>query len=222
MKKKLYILLLIFLSTACSAKYEISINNDKIIEKLNVLETNTSIFDVELDNGITLRNAFEDITLSDEFVKANGTLKHINSDSKIGIEYKNILEINNYSKSNVLNQCYDNPTVDITDEYFYVDSGVYFTCFDNYNYLESIEVILKTNHKVLDNNADEVKGDKYIWNITKTNYKDKNIEIKLSMTEYKKNYTFIIIVVSIVLIVLIAGLIILNIFIKKYKNKNKF
>lgn len=220
--KKFILLILIIICTGCTATYEININNNnKIYEKLSIEETNTSIFDLKLDDGYTIKETYENIKSSNEFTSMGATIENKITNNKLELNYKKELDINKYLNSDILNQCYDNPTFEVTDEYFYIDSGVYFSCFEYYDYLDSLKIILKTNHKVLSNNADEIKNDKYIWNITKSNYEDKNIEIKLSMTEYKKSYTSIIITVIVFTILIIVGIIVLNILIRKMKTRNK-
>ena len=47
---------------------------------------------------------------------------------------------------------------------------------------------MKTNHKVKQNNADEVDGYNYYWRINKGNYDDKNIYIMLYKDKYVFNY----------------------------------
>lgn len=218
MKKIKYILVIIcllFLS-GCTATYEINIKNDKVTEKLRLIETNTAIFDVPNDTGWTIRETFESlINRDDEFSKSNYKVKSLNKENQLGIEYSS--SNNSVLNSSILNQCYINPKVTIIDEIVTIDTGTNFKCYEYYDNLETIKIVLKTNHEVISTNADEQDGDSYIWNFTK----DSNKEIKVSYYEkVVKNSIDVKNIIIPLIIVGLVGLVAYFIF-KKMKKSNE-
>lgn len=222
MKNKFYILLVIILCTGCTAKYEISIKDDKVVEKLNIEETNTSIFDIKTDSGISVRDAFKSFKLDTDFSKNSAKIEHIDEKNKLGIVYSNELLLDNYNNSSILNQCYDEPTIDITKNSLYINTGSEFNCFDYYEYLDEIKIVLKTNYKVDSNNADSVRNNTYTWNITKNNYNRKSIELKINRAKTVRDNTYIYILVGIVAVVIVISIAVFNMTVIRSKQVNKF
>ena len=222
MKKIMYILIFIVFCTGCSATYNIDIYNGTVDEKLFVKETNTNLFDININGQNTMRNLFKSISVDDEFYKSTATLEHIDTKKTIGLKYNNKFKLNEYDSKSIIAQCYENPTIQITDKNISIESGTEFSCFDNYEYLDNLKIILKTNHVVLSNNADQVNNNTYIWNVNKSNYNDKSINIRLDINKYKKDYTYIAIIIGTISFIIILGLIIINIIMKKMKKRNSF
>ncbi len=216
--KKIIVFICLILLTGCTATYEINIKDDKITEKLTAIETNQLIFDDRNDSGWTIRDMFDATvnSIDDRFSNKNGKIKSINSDDKLGIEYTNT--INSIENSSILNQCYINPRVTVNGSEVTLDTGFNFKCYEYYENLETIKIVLKTNYKVISTNADEESNGKYIWNFTKDSNKQIKFTYDKSVTNNSTNMYLIIIVIFVIIIVGITGYVI----IRKNKNSNKF
>ena len=83
------ILILTLLLSGCNAVYEININGDKIEEKLTLVENNMDIVDIKNDAGWSLRESFESLLDKDEFANKDYSVKSLNTDNSLGVEYKN-------------------------------------------------------------------------------------------------------------------------------------
>jgi hypothetical protein len=215
--KKMIIFACLLLLTGCNATYEITIKDNKIKEKLTLVELDQSKFDLENDSGWTLRELFKtQLEVSkDEFSIQSYTVKDLSSDNKLGLEYKlnSSKELINLS---AINQCYTNPIIEIEDRVINFSTGSEFTCYDYYENLENITIVLKTNHKVLSSNAHAVEDNKYMWVLTKDG--EKNIEFSYEKKNIKETNSLTISLV--VALVLVVGVVSLYIY-RKSKENNK-
>ena len=218
--RKIKIILMIvclLILSGCTATYEININDDKIIEKLRLIETNTTIFDKETDTGWTLRETFQSLLDNDdEFSKSNYKVKSLNNDNQLGVEYSSSSS-ESVLNSSILNQCYTNPKVNVVDDVITIDTGNDFKCYEYYENLETVKVVLKTNHKVISTNADEQNGDTYIWNFSKDSNKSINVSYYKSDVKKSVNIKGIVIVLCIVSFIGIVSYFVL----KKMKKSNE-
>lgn len=214
MKKIILLSFILILLSGCTANYEVVIDGDKIKERLTITETDKSIFDKITDTGWTVRDSFDALLSGDEFSRQDYSIKSLNSEDQLGVKYSND-SLESLENSSVINQCFNNPSISVEDNIVYIDTGE-FECFDLYDNLDSIRIVFKTNHKVLDTNADTIENDSYIWNITKDSNKVIKISYDSSIT--KINYTAYVVVV-LIFIVLIIGLLLVF---RKVKNKNNF
>lgn len=218
MKKILIIIISILFLSGCTATYEVNIKDDKIIEKLTLIENDVTLFDKKNDTGWTLRETFDSlVNHENEFSKDPYDVKSLNTNDTLGIQYtsssaKSILN------SSILNQCYINPKVTTIDGIVTIDTGTNFKCYEYYDNLDTIKIVFKTNHEVVSTNSTQKDGNSYIWNFTKDS--NKNIKISYYESEIQKsiNISFIIITIS---IIVILGIIIYLIS-RKIKNTNKF
>lgn len=215
--KKIFILVCLLLLTGCNATYEITIKDNKIKEKLTLVELDQSKFDFENDTGWTLRQLFESQleVSNDEFSKEDYTVKDLSNNNKLGLEY-NSKSSENLINSPAINQCYTSPIMRKDDKVIKFSSGSSFTCFDYYDNLEQVTIVLKTNHKVLSSNAHKVEDDKYTWIITKDG--EKNIEFSYEMMDIKESNLLTIVLV--IVLILIVGFVSLYL-LKKSKEENK-
>lgn len=212
--KKVILIISLLLLTGCTANYEVNIKNNKITEKLTLIENNGLNFDKKLESGSTLRELFDSIVNSkDQYAEPVYKVNSINTNDTLGIEYNSIKDkkIENLS---ALNTCYKNPKVEVTNGVVTIETGNDFECYDYYELLDSVKVVINTNHKVISNNADEKKGNSYIWNITK----DGNKNIKFSYNEKINDNSKTILIIVIILLVAVISVIL---FLKKSKKNNE-
>lgn len=198
MKKRkiiLLILVLIPLLFGCNAnaEYSLVVYDNEVSENVNLLlmnnTDNSSKITDELEYPtIALDNEVFD-TYTDE--KIDGvpyyTKKRIDKNGLIGINYFYKFDTDNYKDSSAFNFCYDNASFIKEDKYLILSTNKFNKCIEDYD-VDEIKIHLKTNHKVKQNNADEVDGYNYYWRINKSNYDDKNIYIMLYKNKYVFNY----------------------------------
>ena len=148
MKKILINFVILFLLTGCTVKYEFSINNGKFSEKLNVVETNSELFDVKNDSGWTLRELFDPSTYLDEFSNSDYKITSLSDKNHLEIEYSS-KKLDSAINSSMLNQCYTNPTVVEQDNIITIETGNDFECYDDYDNIENIQIRFKTVQNTL-------------------------------------------------------------------------
>lgn len=221
MKKKIILFLLIVLFTGCDAVYNIDIDNNSVKETADFLYDN-SAENEKIVNEYYKNNymAFFDMdSLKDMMYKK----KKINGRKKIGINLNYDYLANEYQNSSLLDQCYYKKSFIQNDDYIilYTEGGA--RCFykDEDKLLDSLVININTKLKVLENNADEVKGNKYIWKLTEDNFTSKDIYIKIKRSKNKKNgkegIIFLVIIIS--FIIIFAFVMIFTMFRDKKNNK---
>lgn len=202
MKCLIFLICMVLLS-GCTATYEVSIKDGKVNEKLKLIETDSSIFDVRNDSGWTLRETFDAMLNGDQFSERNYKVKSLNNDNQLGLEYSSSND--SMLNSSILNQCYINPSVNVLDGIVTIDTGSNFKCYEYYSNLDTIKVVFKTNHDIIYTNAEEIDGDSYIWKFTKDS--DKQIKISYYENLTKKSFNVwnvVIIVLGVIAIGAIA------------------
>ena len=217
--KKFFLILLCLLLTGCSAEYRLTYDDDEFTEDINVIiDKNNSNFNIlkkELINKKIYAFANkQEIGYYDS--------SHKDLANSFIMNYNYTYDFTSFRKSRVLKECFELASLTKDEENYYILSKGNFKClnFNNIN-VEELKIVFETKHKVIKNNADNVKGNKYIWNFSKDNYK-KNIEIVFSREEKdEKVTTEQIILFSIIGIISIGFLIfiIYNLFIAYKHNK---
>lgn len=202
MKKCIIMLICMVFISGCSATYEIKIKDNKIEEKLTLIETNKNLFDVPNSEGWTVRQLFDSLleTNSDEFVYKEYSVKSLTDDTQLGIQYYSD-DSDEIINSSAIHQCYINPIMSEEDNIVTLNTGDDFRCYEYYENLDSIKVVLKTDYKVVSSNAHSVENGKYIWNITKDG--EKQILFSYDKSNMKK-YNILMITVSIISLIAIA------------------
>lgn len=189
--KKLITILMIILLTGCSCNYELSIQNNKIYETLKINGVTNEIppnVDLEtLSNGNYTKNIIDDT-----------------------VTYNSNYSMNNYKESNLLN-CFDSYNIQSGDETYIIRTGKKFKCypyqysdFDVLTY-DQLEIVIKTNHKVINHNATKVENNTYYWYIDDKNVN--NAEIYFEIDKNIKNYDYIYMIILFLGILIIGGLI---------------
>lgn len=238
MKKNVLLMMcLLFFLTGCSAEYNIVIKKDSISEELQVYDEN-SYYESEIEKKIE-----EDINIKTGVLinEQNGDTEDtnpnytyylkekINSKGKLGIKYTNTFNVDDYSKSYIANNCYKYFQVYKDKKYMTISTSKEFLCIENFDKLYEVKINIKTKYNVEKNNADEVSNNVYSWTITKNNFDDKSLYIKIDMTkmaekseEQKKQdekvlKIFKTIGIILLILVVIVGLVLFN---KKRKLEN--
>ncbi len=189
MKKNiLFIICSVLLLTGCSAQYNIEIKSDEIKEELQVYEENL-YYDYEIEKQIEDNLNIKTGVLKDEqngdTEDPNPQYKYylkekIDSNNRLGIKYTNTFSISDYSKSYIANSCYKYFQVYNNDRYIVLSTSKEFLCIENFDNLYEVTINIKTKYKVEDNNADKVSNNVYSWTVTKNNFDNKNLYLKIN------------------------------------------
>lgn len=226
MKKKLLLLIIPFLITGCTASYNLEIQDDYILENISVVipksqAMTNSNFDSFIDDKIKVYAG------SDKYYNSISQLK--NDNYYVSYNYKH--DIFEYRNSTFLNKCYADSQINVTDDKIDILTSNVFQCIkmEDGLYAEKVDLKIKTKLKVLDNNADEISNNTYIWHMDSYDYSDKPIKMSLErnsqFSEKIKNSLnnnfYVFLFVGIVTIII---LVILLYFYIKHKNEkiNKF
>ena len=188
--RNIIILLLIVFVTGCSKEYTLIIKDNKITEK----------FDIVLDDNDENSQRLE----LDYFpLHANEEVKYIinisKNDGKIDAHFEYEYQPNEFVNANTITSCFANREIVVdNDEYYYFKLGDVQDCMSDFN----LDINIIAENKVIESNADEIKGNKYIWHLTDEK-KDKfelMIKIKKNIAQKKKNKIVIFIIGAIILI----------------------
>lgn len=229
--KKILLISIIFI-TGCTAKYNITINDDKdLIESLDIIETdqnkfnekNKELYDTTLTEYLNTdlkwptpvymnseENPIEPKKIDniDYYKKENKSSESL-LDLKYSFNHKQI----NYNKSNIVSSCYEyNFTSNNNNIKFETTSD--FKCFEKYKMLDSVEFELNTTCN-MSGNYDKNIDNTYTWIINKENIskkisfminckKDKKDDFELSVITIFGVYVFIILFLVLMLRIVFA------------------
>lgn len=222
MRKYLILLCLIFM-TGCSARYTIEFNDDTIDDNISIFSIESSEYEYIKSDNYAPIPAFVDSPFNVENpVKIKG-VEYYDVDAHNGnayLDYK--FKLSDYENSYFANTCYDYFKIFEEKDEIVFSTGKKFKCFFPGYDLDSVDVVIKSNHTVLYNNADEINDGEYVWHITKDKKDDANIQISFSK-DYKKKrlkinffHVFIYLGIGVGIIFLISLLIIV-----RYRRVNK-
>ncbi|HHT38792.1 MAG TPA: hypothetical protein GXZ95_05250 [Mollicutes bacterium] len=187
MKKLKYVLLCMFLLllTGCSGVYNIEIYNNRYKEDITIVEENSKNWYDTNENGVTFKQL-----LDEEYERDNHYYKKklISDFDKMGLNYKSDFDFESYSSLGIVYRCYQHFRVLQEENVITIITSDRNKCYDYYKWLDDITINVKTNHKVLDHNADETDKNTYTWYLNRNNALEKSIVIQLSSNEFVFNY----------------------------------
>ena len=184
--------------TGCSATYNLEIKNKDFIENVSITD----------DNSLDYFKNNKFYAIMDGASNFKEYNKKVEKDSKVKFKYS--YKINDYRKATVLKTCFRAYSVIDEKDYYLLSTSTGIKCAKEEDavLLDDLKIVIKTNHKVKESNADQVKGYVYTWNIKKADYDNARIYIKLYKDKYVFNYEneFVINVLIISSILLIIAL----------------
>jgi len=221
MKVKFFLLSLFILliCSGCTVEYNLNID-----DKLNLNESITINGNSEEDiNKIRDFNSYlpVDISIDDSsaFNSKKDDIEYYNvkkkkNDSVMNFDYS--YDVDLFNNNVFVRSCYEYVTVmdnynkeEKRDELLLSTSNK-FLCFDQFDNLDSVVIKIKTKRDVYFNNADNVIGNTYIWNITEGNLDDATINMVLSsqiigskLSFWERNALFLISLGVVLLIVIV-------------------
>lgn len=211
MKKFLFILA-ILLCCGCSAKYEIDFIDDTISDNLTVTYERNGETDSQINESFS--ESFYAIG-RDAIYNFDNKSTNDNIIINFGYDYN----VYNFGSANIPKSCF-NIFKFITDDdkYYLFAQGAFKCSYYAYEYLDSLDIVIRTNHVVVENNADEVDGDEYIWHV------DPNIDdfslrfiVDQAVNKTNENGIFVKVLIGFTSIGIVCGIFIYI----RYKKVNK-
>lgn len=182
MKKIFGLLIILLLLTGCDVKYNIEFTDVSVKEDLKINNLSNEEYkefnnlfipvDYEIDDYGVFKKKYEDIDYYN--------MRKFND----SVNFSYTFDYNDFGNSTFLNHCYDKVTFSRDTHELILSTSDRFLCFDSYDTLNSLEVVIKSDYKLLETNADYVDGNTYMWNITDSS---KNILLRLD-SNYESNY----------------------------------
>ena len=213
--KSICFVLIIGLLSGCTVKYDLTINLDKTLtETISGRVTSEELYQDEDKQDINIY--IENLEFATPMIDNEGVYnKSITEESKYK-EFVFTYNYNqNYSKSNVLNQCFQNINYEETDNEYVFDLSGQFYCLLS----KKVEINLISSYGVLENNADKVKGNKYTWIIN--NPDDVNIHAIITKDViYSERDDNLFTIINIVGFSLFAVVLVISIVIYKKKSND--
>ena len=208
MKKKLIILISLFvLTTGCDATIDVNIDKENITQKYNIFMNSS-----EISNGTVYKTIEENLLNVEYDSEVLSYFKINNNINNNPLKATRTYEINNYSWDTLIARCYDNQNISYENNVLKINASG-FNCYDKYSILNNINLNVTTKYNVLNNNANKVNGNTYIWNISKDNLSNINLEIDFS--DKQTNNKTILIILGVTCSLIVIGYFSYNIF--KYK-----
>ena len=217
--KKIIMVITILLLTGCSANYNLDLTTSKPKESLNIIEENNNddYFDY-LKNYNELVQAIYNPQDSDT-LEVDPTLKYydlynMSTDNKANLMFEYSFNNKELNSTNIIKTCYEEVLLTNNSSKLDIKTSPKFLCFDKYITLDSVLINIKTDKKIINNNADSINGNVYTWNINKDSAQNKPIilssvdnssNIEEDNDQDSKNFKIVIITV-IGFIILIIGI----------------
>ncbi len=218
MKKFILIFFLLFFLTGCDVEYNIELKDDVIYETIDIKGMASTKQQAEAIKEESLYvTTDQDRQYEKEIVAtSNGYINRY----KTNYFYKNM------NKSFVANSCYDMIDVHEGDNrYYFITSDKVECSMYKYEYVNNITISFKTNHKVINHNADYVKDGVYYWkvNLDENQIKPLTMVVDKNTTDLsqKKSYNFDFVFTLLITVGTILGvgiIFIIYIYVKNKKN----
>lgn len=191
MKKIIMLLLITFFITGCeiNSDYTLEILSDTIKESASVtlkendydkanylndvFSISTEYYDNENERGASIIKKIKTEELKATYDMSGSFDKTIKNDNiTLNYNYNN----DDYKVSKIFNYCFSETHYDSTDDYYAIKGYSQFKCL----YKEEIKIVIKTDYRVIDSNADEINKNEYIWYFDEDNYMDHELYIQVS------------------------------------------
>lgn len=222
MKKIILLLIICFLVTGCSVNYEVEIYNDKVNESVDFIFKGSNSKD-------ETKQLFNDALLKYELLEMDRNYEpfYIKKEKKYSMHSLIEYDFDDYKKqTSYFSNCCRAISFADNGKYITFKFLGYIKYFEQYDNLDEIKFTVKSNHKLVETNADEIDRYSYTWNLNRDNYKDVLPYIKLYSNKYVFDYSGnlmkrVIVIVSIVAIIVLVGSLSYGFIYVKGKNSNR-
>lgn len=227
MKKKVIIalILLCFLLTGCQVDYKLEFRNDDLIENISISLASGEYNEENIAKMDYMGNN-EAFAISERM-----TQKKYIYDRKNNIGYLNYTyNVDNFNRNNLFRQCYDSFNFFETEEGYKLVTSDNFKCgVFSYVPVNSYVITINTNRVVLEDNADRIDGNNYIWEIIPNNeveiekpiyiYFSNKLKSEVMADKFAENSKYVLIIILASLAILLVILVSI-IWVKNKKNQS--
>ena len=188
MKKNIVLFFLIILScTGCHVDYRLNVDNlERISENVSLTADNeddrTQFTDFK--KFVPIDKEADDYSIFESKVDGVNYYDIFRDSNSMKFRYNNY-NVDTLNKGMLSHQCYKYVTImnNSDDREFLLSTSREFLCFDKYDNLEEVDVHIISKYKLKETNADSVNGHEYVWNINRSNFKDKYLYLLLDTSK---------------------------------------
>lgn len=178
MKRIILFSLLLVILTGCECNYQLEFKDDKLIENVELVLPSSEkdkIKELEKSSVYAIYNSMTNQPYIYNYDKGL-----INFTANYSYTYTP----ETFNQALYANDCFDAFSFVSQGNNYILSTSEGFKCMSlDYHFLDSLKLQVKTNHVVLEHNADEVKEGNYIWNINNNNAENKRIYVKFGEVE---------------------------------------
>ena len=193
MKKIILLVSMLLVLSGCEAVYTLEINGDDYKEQLevnNYVKESWGSGDGSYQESIRI-NAQASIAtdyrnnVNNESNERFPGIKYyvlelIETSNNLGVKYNNTFTLDEYRYSNLAGLHFEDFKIKASTEIINIEGGKVNNVFKNYSDLNKLTIKVKTNHEVIEHNADEVLENTYYWYLTNSNYESKTVIFQIS------------------------------------------
>ena len=193
-KKRIILIAMCLLLSGCSVEYNIEVGSETIKEEIVLYTDDKNEISTE-DEPVEICEMYENqsslyleslnkknITIEDYGVKYPGVeyydLNYKEDNEKCSLIAKYDYQLKDYKYSESIPQYLEKINVKQKDGEYVIEAKN-FNFFELYNGVKNFRISINTTLPVTYNNADEISGNSYIWNINANNYNKKTVSIKI-------------------------------------------
>lgn len=199
-KKIIVLFFLIFILTGCTVNYDLNISDKVISENISIIDYNEVNWDIFKSYGsysmddTTYRDLINNYAKEDSVIysmndnSGNYDKEIINNSNSLGIKLNYDYKLDEFYKESLIRNCYKYFSVNNDNGVYTLSTSKVFMCFNNDNpLLDRVNVKIKVDYEVIENNADSFSDNEYIWNINKENAGNKPIILSFRVDKAKGN-----------------------------------
>lgn len=178
--KKIIVILFSLLLVGCSANYTLTIDEDSYEEKVQITPSSSEEREILFSNDWKIPIDYNIYSATDDSENSNDLdVNHYEYNKQTNnIEFTYNFKYNEITKSTAFKKCFNSARIVKNNNNTIITTDEGSTCFDDEESLDSLTInIIINKKKVINNNADRIIGNKYIWYINKDNYLEKSINI---------------------------------------------
>ena len=201
----LLIVLLMIILSGCKAVYKLEFKDDIFKEKISINADNDKIKYFSNNKFYAIMNG------QSNFVEYKRKIKNNE------VNFSHIYDGLDFVDSTTLKTCFNAYNIIKEGKYYILSTSKGISCATEEDtvLLDNLDVVIKSNHKLKETNADSVNGYEYTWHFNKDNYNEGRIYLKLYKDKYVFNYdnefTIKVVIIGVfILTILISAFIIIR------------
>ena len=165
MKKTILLLTMLCLLTGCSATYEININKDSIDDTITLITQSTNVAKSTKEKEEIFFQKIGEWENGHDFYKK----ELITTATETGYKYTYSFNYIEYDAMSQIRKCYKDFNFKY-DKAISLSTSKTFLCKEYYPDVKNIDIKISSEYEIVNSNADTIKGNTHIWNITEDKY----------------------------------------------------